>query len=230
MKIMKLFLMAIMICLCGSQALAIPDLYIDGVLQTPAAGPAQDLFMFPGGLAYTFSLIAEVTPWSDRNTFGYYTDIGTGAMTYTVFDQTQALDVPVGTQTVVDFSGLSQVGFFLFNDLDDDGAYEPGTAPEASNDVILFSERALTLPNPPGSNYQWFRGYNCFGYAHYQFDGLDFYGDYDGLLFIDDDHITGGNQDHNDMVVGIKVVPEPGTLLLIGLGLTGLGILRRRFR
>jgi len=228
MKMLKLTLVAILICLCGSQAFAIPDLYIDGSLATPAAGTNQDLFMYPNGLAYTFTLIAEATPWNDRNTFGYYTDIGTGAMTTAIFDQTAALDVAVGTQTVVDFSGIYQAGFFLFNDLDDDGAYEPGTVGGASNDVILFSERALTLPNPPGSSYQWFRAYNTYGYAHYQFDGLDFYGDYDGLIFIDDDHVTGGNQDHNDMVVGIKAVPEPGTLLLIGLGLTGLGILRRR--
>ena len=51
------------------------------------------------------------------------------------------------------------------------------------------------------------------------------------LPFIDDDHVTGPNWDHNDMVIGVStVVPEPGTLILLGLGLTGAGLCYRRKR
>ena len=52
MKALKLTLMVILICLCGSQAFAIPDLYIDGILTSPAAGPNQDLLFLSGGLSF----------------------------------------------------------------------------------------------------------------------------------------------------------------------------------
>lgn len=52
---------------------------------------------------------------------------------------------------------------------------------------------------------------------------------YDAILFLDDTGWTKDDDNHDDLIIGVKVrnVPEPSALLLMGLGLLGLAGARR---
>jgi|GEM_PF-6870131 len=202
--------MVVGINIAGSPATAWPGLYVNGssAPEVPLAGPSQDFILELCDNAMTYTLLYEETPHKDKNTLGYYTDLGTGLVRFSIFDD----DEGPGATAVASHDGA--FGYWLFNDLNDNGTFEPDWP---TKDVYLFSERGLTLPNPPGSDYQWFKVYNIssYGNADYYFEAgdLEFSGDYDYLLFIDDDHTTGPNWDHNDMVVAINISipPAPGT-------------------
>ena len=47
------------------------------------------------------------------------------------------------------------------------------------------------------------------------------------LLFWEDQP-CGGDEDFNDFVVEVRAIPEPGTMLLVGAGLTALAAFRSR--
>jgi hypothetical protein len=206
-------------------AFAVPVLYVNGTATTPLAGPLDDLTVNFAASQQTWTLLSEVTPWRNLNSLGAYTDLGVGRNQTEIFAGAHSPYHSVTTS----FAAGQDLGLYFLNDLNDNQVFD-------GNDSYLFSERSLTAGSF-ANEHQWFTLYDvsAFGEANYFFntttEDLRYHGNYTHLLFIDDDH-TSANWDHNDMVVGISMVPvpEPGTMFLVGMGLAGAGLLRRRSR
>lgn len=218
----NLILIIATILLGTSGAFAFPSFYVDGVEQDALAGPYEDLTMsFTGGKQY-WDLLEEYAGWRNHNTFGYYTNTDDGTGMGTIFDRT---DGP-GTTTETMIAPGDDFGFWLMADFDHDGMPD-------GNEPYLFSQREYST-GTEDPDYQFFYVYDVRAYrgtgASYHFENstrnYTLTGDYDYLIYIDDSG-AGPDYDHNDMIAGVSAVPEPGTLLLMGLGLAGAGVYRR---
>ncbi len=183
---------------------AVPSLYVNGNLQTPLASSQQDVLISFCSGKQEWKLLQEYTEWDNVNRFGYYTDLGVGHNTVLVFSGPDA----AGAKDTTNITAGARIGLWLLNDQNGNGHYD-------GNDSYLFSERMLTRGSTVGEH-QWFMVYDVSAFkgtgATYFFDTFteDFTtsGDFDYLIYIDDDH-TDANMDHNDMIVGAISLGNP---------------------
>ncbi|MBD3382796.1 MAG: PEP-CTERM sorting domain-containing protein [candidate division Zixibacteria bacterium] len=203
--------------LAVSQVYALPSLTINGTLMDPLRDADDNVVMSFDHGQQTWTLMAEFAGWHAKNNFGFYTDPNDPTIIF-----------PGSASPVVDattsISAGTEFGLYMWADLD-----------RPNGDPILYSHKQYTT-GTGDNDYQYFyvydvRAYRGLGYSYdFDTDHEDFstVGNYDYLIYVDDSG-AGPDYDHNDMVLGVSAVPEPGTLILLGIGLaTGAGIVRRR--
>jgi len=167
----------------------------------------------------TIALISRGT--GAVNELGYYTDLGQGAVTTTLFHDIAgagwfgpsypAATFPAGTG--------SSFGWYLGSDVDADGlidrvAYSENMTWEGLDDVMSYY---LGDIEPFSATV----------------NGTETVLDFDNAFLVgfEDGTEGGGEGDYNDVILVIEPsapVPEPATLLLVGIGTLGLCVRRRR--
>ncbi len=217
MKSKSLFIALLFILLIAGQSFAIPPTFaVDGANRMDLR-IGNSVLNFTGG-TQNWTLIREFAGWHAQNNFGYYTN----------FSHPSPSIIFPGSASAVSYATTNieagtDVGLYMRADLN-----------RWYGDPNLYSHTRFTS-GTRNNGYQFFY---VFDVSQFQGTNASFTiqndrysfstrGNYDYLVYVDDSG-AGPDYDHNDMILGVSSIPEPGTFILLGMGLAGLGWYRRK--